>query len=41
LPIGFVTSWRKDELTDTLIVEAVPYVNFDGLESVSIVLTNP
>ncbi len=41
LPVGFVTSSRKDELTDTLEVEVVPYVNFDGLESVSIVLTSP
>jgi rod shape-determining protein MreC len=41
IPIGFATSWRKDEPTDSLQVEVVPYVNFDGLESVSIVLTNP
>lgn len=41
LPVGFATSWRKDEPTDTLEVEVVPYVNFDSLESVSIVLTNP
>jgi rod shape-determining protein MreC len=41
LPVGFVAGWRKDELSDTLFIEAAPYVNFDGLESVSIVLTNP
>jgi rod shape-determining protein MreC len=41
LVVGFVTSWRKDDLTDTLVLEAVPYVNFDGLESVSVVLTTP
>lgn len=41
LLVGFATSWRKDEPTDTLQVEVAPYVNFDSLESVSIVLTNP
>jgi rod shape-determining protein MreC len=39
LIVGFVTSWRKDEPSDTLQVDVVPYVNFDGLESVSVVLT--
>lgn len=41
LPVAFATSWRKDELSDTLVVEAASYVNFDGLESVSVVLTPP
>ncbi len=39
LIVGFVTASRKDEPTDTLQVDVVPYVNFDGLESVSVVLT--
>jgi rod shape-determining protein MreC len=41
LLIGFVTNVRRDEPTDTLQVDVVPYVNFDGLESVSVVLTTP
>jgi rod shape-determining protein MreC len=41
IPVGFVTSWKKDEQGDSLAVEVVPYVNFDALESVSIVLTEP
>lgn len=41
LLVGFVTTSRKDELGDTLQAEVVPYVYFDGLESVSVVLTNP
>ena len=38
---GFVTNVRRDGPTDTLEVDVVPYVNFDGLEAVSVVLTNP
>jgi rod shape-determining protein MreC len=39
LVVGFVTKITKDEQTDTLQLEVVPYVNFDGLESVSVILT--
>jgi cell shape-determining protein MreC len=39
LPVGFVTKVIRDEQADTLQLEVVPYVNFDSLELVSIILT--
>ena len=39
LPIGFVTKVIRDEQADTLQLEVAPYVNFDSLESVSVILT--
>lgn len=39
LVVGFVTKVTKDTQTDSLQLEVVPYVNFDGLESVSVILT--
>lgn len=39
LLVGFVTNVKKDTQTDSLQLEVVPYVNFDGLESVSVILT--
>jgi rod shape-determining protein MreC len=38
--VGFVTSVTMDPQTDTQQLEVMPYVNFDTLESVSIVLTS-
>jgi rod shape-determining protein MreC len=40
LIVGFVTGVNKDEQTDSLQLDVVPYVNFDGLESVSVLLTD-
>jgi rod shape-determining protein MreC len=40
LIVGFVTQVTRDEQTDSLQLEVVPYVNFDGLESVSVILTD-
>lgn len=39
LLIGFVTTVRKNEQGDTLEVDATPYVDFDSLESISVILT--
>ncbi len=39
LPVGVVTKVIRDEQSDTLKLEVAPYVNFDSLETVSIVLT--
>lgn len=39
IPVGFVTKVIRDEQTDTQRLEVVPYVNFDSLETVSVVLT--
>lgn len=39
LVVGFVSKVTRDEQSDSLQLDVVPYVNFDGLESVSILLT--
>lgn len=40
LPIGFVTKVTRDQQADSLTLEVAPYVNFDSLETVSIILTD-
>lgn len=40
LPIGFVTKVTRDQQADSLQLEVAPYVNFDSLETVSIILTD-
>jgi len=40
LVVGFVSKVTRDEQTDSLQLDVVPYVNFDGLESVSVLLTS-
>lgn len=40
LPIGFVTKVVRDQQADSLQLEVAPYVNFDSLETVSIILTD-
>ena len=40
LPIGFVTKVTRDEQADSQQLEVAPYVNFDSLETVSIILTD-
>ena len=39
LVVGFVSKVTRDEQSDSLQLDVVPYVNFDGLESVSVLLT--
>lgn len=39
LIVGYVSKVTKDEQADSLQLDVVPYVNFDGLESVSVILT--
>ena len=40
LLVGVATNAKKDVQTDSLTVEVTPLVDFDGLESVTIILTN-
>ena len=40
LPIGFVTKVTRDQQADSLTLEVAPYINFDSLETVSIILTD-
>ncbi len=39
LLVGYVNKVTKNAQTDNLELEVIPYVNFDGLESVSVILT--
>jgi rod shape-determining protein MreC len=40
LLVGFVASVKMDPQTDTQQLEVIPYVNFDTIEAVSIILTS-
>ena len=39
LVVGVVSKVTRDEQADSLQLDVVPYVNFDGLESISVLLT--